>query len=148
LHDDEDEWIDNLIDTSISFAENFMRIKLRPYEVSAILDYTRSSRLYLPVGPATSITKVMICRYDNNDYELKKDDYSFTSTCLQLCNLSAWDKIKIEYMAGFDDASIIPASLKQGLLLHIAEMYDSRGAISYVSGDVEKLYQPYKTILI
>ena len=51
-------------------------------------------------------------------------------------------QVEIIYMSGYEKAAFIPQSLIQGILMHIAEMYDA-GSVKSINQDLEKLYKPY-----
>jgi len=52
----------------------------------------------------------------------------------------------MEYIAGFDENNI-PPSIKHGILLHIAEMYDRQEQTSdYIPIEIKNLYLPYRQL--
>jgi hypothetical protein len=61
---------------------------------------------------------------------------------------SALDKINLIYKAGFIDMGQIPSSIKQGVLYHVAEIYDKQVISSSFMDEVLRFYKPFRKILI
>lgn len=145
-HDYDDMWIMELINSSIEAAENFLRIKLLPTKIQVLKDRLRNSEMTLPLVPVIEIISVSIKTSVEDDRRVEK--YSLEGSVLKIHNPPHFEFITVEYVAGYANQNTIPAAIKQGALLHTAEMYDSHGANSAISDEVRKLYQPYKKMLV
>ena len=146
-HDYDDEWIMSLVNATIEAAESFLRSKVLKSDIEVIIEYNSGgAKIALPVSPVLSVTKIT-ARSNGHDTVLHAEDYELRSEYIVLGNLPLWHYLKIEYVAGFEDAEI-PHMLRQGIMLHIAEMYDNRGTVSSISSEVQKLYQPYRKMMI
>lgn len=145
-HDYDDSWVMELLDAAISAAENFMRIRILETHIS--VKFLPSCRFCsLPLVPVAKIIEVK-AHVDDHDIDLHKEEYVMDKEIIKINNLPLYDLLSVEYIAGYIDKNDISASIKQGLILHVVEMYDSRGSICAISSEVQKLYQPYRRILL
>lgn len=145
-HNDDDNWITELLEAAISTAENFMRIKILETHVS--IKFVASSKSFrMPITPIAKILSVTVSASDHN-IDLQEEEYTVCNDFLRLTNLPLYDSLSIKYIAGYLDQKDLSAAVKQGILLHISEMYDNRGSICTISNEVQKLYQPYRRILL
>lgn len=145
-HDYDDIWLSELIYCAIGAAENFMRVKLLGSKIKMEVQSIKNNAVPLYGSPICEIIEVVakgkqevICAPDN--YYLENDILKFKQAP-QAQNLT------VEYIVGYKDQASIPAVIKQGILLHIAEMYDNHGMISSPSGEVKKLYQSYRKMML
>ncbi|MES2214771.1 MAG: head-tail connector protein [Pseudomonadota bacterium] len=146
-HDYDDLWITELIGASISAAESFLRKKLLKSKVQVKVKYSYMPNIRMPIGPVAEILEVKAIS-GIYTITLLADEYIWEDEVIKLRNLPLYDHLVIEYIAGYPDQSQIPASIKQGMLLHIAEMYDSRGMVASISREVQKLYQLHRKMML
>jgi len=126
---------------------------------------TTKRHIHLPRPPLISVTSISV--YDDDDTATLFDDANyFVDTAsspgrVALRNNAAWPVpvrpyhgIEIVYVAGYGDATAVPQALKQGMLAHIAFLYEQRGdtfnvgnsvaAIKALPDFITALYQPYR----
>jgi hypothetical protein len=182
--DDEDELITALIVTARMAAEEYTRRALITQGWTLWMDafpgnemgwwdgvreganaLTIKRFIHLPRPPLIGVTAVT--SYDDEDAAtVFAADHYFVDTGsapgrLALRNNAAWpvpgrthNGISIEYTAGYGAAGDVPQALKQGMLAHIAQLYEQRGdnfsfagqvgAIKHVPEVTAMLYQPYR----
>lgn len=136
-HDYDDKWISDLIGGSIIAAENFLRLKVVKTRVEIICKYMHT--IYLPYLPIIDVESIFL---KEKDSEIK--EYKVSGDKIEIDKIY-YGKLKVSYLAGYSN---IPTPIKQGIMLHIAESYDSRGMNSLISKDVRGLYQPYRRLII
>lgn len=121
----------------------------------------------LPRAPLQSVTVVQTYDDANNATTFLSGNY-FVDTGsepgrLALRNSAAWPQqgravngISIDFVAGYGAASAVPQPLKQGMLAHMAQLYEQRGDGVLISGQAPAakalpeitttLYAPYRLL--
>ena len=172
-HDFDDLWINELIRCAIEAAERFMRFRLIPVKVELRSEYVNNGLIKLPIGSVAEVISITAKTNSNagldpasrqapeipgqaRDDQIRNQDYQLISPgkyevkdfCIKLHDFPKNKSIKVEYIAGFIDQSTIPSVVKQGIMLHVAEMYDSHGSKTPISDEVLALYQSYRLMRI
>lgn len=145
-HNYDDMWIMELVNSSIEAAENFLRFRLLPIRVQVQQDRGCNSEMILPLVPVVEVTSIFAKTAIEEAKRIER--YKLEDCLLKIADLPRFELVTVEYMAGYPDQKTIPAAIKQGILLHTAEMYDSHGTASSISEEVRKLYQPYRRMRI
>lgn len=145
-HDYDDLWLSELIYCAIGAAENFMRIKLLGSKIKVDIHHLENSEVRLYGLPISEIIEVVA--KGEQEVIFAPESYYLEDNILKFKEHRRAQDLIIEYIVGYKDQTKIPAAIRQGVLLHIAEMYDSRGASASISGEVQKLYQPYRKMMV
>lgn len=145
-HDYDDPWINELINTAICAAENFLRRTLLPTTIKMHFEKIYGSKITLHSSPISEIKE--IAGYTPEKIILTTDDYIIRDEQIIFRSLPNIEYVTVEYIAGYVNQFTIPNAIKQGMMLHIAEMYDSAGITAAISAEVQKLYQPYRKMLL
>lgn len=136
-HTDEDALITSMIQAARQQAERFMRISLVTQTLRLTLKGASAhADIALSRGPVQAISAVRV-RHDNDEvtvldssqYQLSADRRS-----LSLLTVSPAGTMEIDYVVGYGDAVNVPESIKQGMRLHIAQIYDMRGGEQNATG--------------
>lgn len=144
----EDTLITQFIRAARQAAERYTRRSLISQSWMLAFDDYAPSRITLPRGPVQSITSVKITSrigvqttISNNTYYLNagKEQLVFDVTPLG-------HMIEIIYVTGFGTSADVPDGIKQGMLAHIADMYDKRTMDGMMNGTTIAFYKPYRTI--
>lgn len=138
-------WILELIDAAISAAENFLRITIIEKTVHTRFD-SPYEKIKLPLIPVSNVIAVNIHK-EEHEILLSQDEYEVHKDILLLKKPPSYNFLSVKYIAGYKNG-FLPASVKQGIMLHIAQMYDSRGTNSSISTEMQSLYQPFRRIII
>ncbi|RYE05671.1 MAG: phage gp6-like head-tail connector protein [Rickettsiaceae bacterium] len=147
-HSYDDDLIKNLIAAAISTAESFTGFCLIAREITFISNLNKM-KFELEYSPIKKLVSIHTQR--NSDlFELNDNQYyvDLKRSLFYLKEPLYQQELMLKYIAGFK-ASEIPASVKQGILLHTCEMYDREGeSNSVLSNENKNLYLPYKKIRI
>ena len=112
-------------------------------------DYTPEC-LPLPMGPVNSITSVVIINRDATSQTVDSSLYYLNAARDTLIFNSALVGFRIEvtYATGYGNADTVPMPIKQGMLAHIAALYDNRGELTDggVPAYTASLYMPFRGI--
>lgn len=148
-HDYDDELINSLIEGAISAAEHFTSLTLLTKEVEFCCNISYINSFALKYTPVSVLVRISV---KNNhivtNLETDKDYYLDLDRCIIKLKMPLTNVQELVgyYIAGFNEHSI-PAAIKHGILLHIAEMYDREdGPISSLSPEIKNLYLSYKRI--
>jgi len=144
-HDYDDPWVVSLIDSSIEAAENFLRLSLLPRRITMQVNNPNGWHFRLPLAPIAEITAL---KYHKGEMSQDVAKYDVSDDILKIGNLPAYEHITVEYVAGYIDQRSIPSAIKQGIMLHTAQNYDSHGTDVALSDEVQKLYQPYRRMRV
>lgn len=121
--------------------------------------------ILIPRAPLQSISAVNVYADDDSSVVFSPTLYFVDSNAepgrLALRNNASWpvpqrvsNGISVDFTAGYGVASAVPQALKQGMLAHIAQLYEHRGEGLRLNGDalsvkalpdiVQALYQPFR----
>lgn len=122
-----EEWLKRSLITQswkLSYDDNcglFARTRNEPW----VYDMVR-----LSMGPVTEITDVSVFDREDNSTSLDSASYYLNASKDELVLTSSVSGIRVEisFDAGYGDAGDVPRAIKQGMLAHIASMYDNRGS--------------------
>jgi len=120
----------------------------------SLITQSLRQRVYAPVcgivsllkGPVQSIQTVEAV-HAGEAVTLDPETYRLhgSRNLLQLLTLPYAEEIVVTYVAGYGDASAdVPSLIRQGMLQHIALMYENREASPAVPELARALYQPYR----
>lgn len=144
----EDTLITDLIAAVRQQAEEFLKCSLITQTWTLMLDHYAPAYTPLPRGPVQSVTEVKVVARDDTETVFNSSHYTLTASKEQLCFDAAplGHRVEITYVAGYgDSAADIPEALQQGMLAHLAALYDGRGAHD-VPGKSLRFYAPYRRI--
>ncbi|MEK6733485.1 MAG: hypothetical protein AABY27_00030, partial [Pseudomonadota bacterium] len=95
-------------------------------------------------GPILKIEEFKLL-FNDNSINLSDEHYLLDkhSETIMLNRIYHAKRAEITYQAGYEE---IPASIKQGIIEHIAKLYDLRGENQSLPASVKSLYQPFKRV--
>ena len=141
----EDSLITQLITSAREIAEAYLRRSLITQQWKLTYEEYFPQRVYLSMGPVTGIVRVskktkagVVTDISTTAYYLGIPDQ------LVLTELVAEHLVEVVYGAGYGSASDVPQAIRQGILAHIAAMFDSRSEAAYLPETSKALYQPYR----
>jgi uncharacterized phiE125 gp8 family phage protein len=144
-HDHDDAVIENLIDAAVNAAENFTSLSLKLRNIKLVVyRYDQARGVKLKYSPVFAINTI-------NEKDVGPDEYYIDRDLYKLYikpHINTDKTLTITYQAGFTQ-SLIPAGVKQGILAHIANMYDKSEELGGVLSEViRSYYMPYKFLRV
>ena len=146
---DEDTLINDLITASRLFAENWLRRSLMSQSWKIVFDLGVPESVWLPVGPVVSVASVVVINQDGSTQTMDSSSYwlNAAQNAIVMNGMLTGFKIQITYNTGYGDATAVPKPIKQGMLTHIAAMYDSRGEMGAdLPNAAVALYTPFREV--
>lgn len=137
-HDDEDDLITALIKPARELAEHRTGRALITQTCLWVMPKLCGEKIAFPVAPVQSISSITYLDSNGVQQTLPTSVYALDKTgngkhYLRLLNGQSWpgvldqfDAVKITFVAGYGDATDIPASVKQWMLLVIAFWYKNK----------------------
>lgn len=149
----EDSAVTDMIVAARMTAENWLRRSLINQVWKLAYDDTLPEVVYLPMGPVNSVTSVTVINRDSSTQLVDSSRYYLNSarTALMFDSTPSGFQIEIIYNAGYgNDVSAVPMPIRQGILSHIASMYESRGEPeqSGIPEQTLNLYAPYREVML
>lgn len=146
----EDALIGDLIATARISAEEFTGHSLITQSWRLAYDDDAPIETPLPRGPVQSITAVRSIARDGTPTTISSAIYFLNAAkdALFFDTHVQGVRVEIDYSAGYGAASDIPKAIKQGMLAHIAALYDAREDSGKVPMASAALYHPFRTIRI
>lgn len=149
-HDHEDLLIHDLIITARMTAEQWLKRSLIKQSWKLAHDACLPECVALPMGPVESITSVTAVNRDNTTQLIDDGAYYLNAGKDTLVFESAVIGFRIEiiYVAGYGAAHDMPRPIKQGMLAHVACMYDHRAEPEYavLPAQTISLYTPFRGV--
>lgn len=148
--DYDDQLLKQMHDAAIDMAENYLGNSLTRQVITVDYEAKYFNKLDLPITPAEDIEQLMII-FDEASLELTKDSdfiLSQTKRYVVLTNNYRAIGARIKYNTTAKQPEEIPWAIIEGLLLHIAEMYEHQGIRASIPQSSIALYEPYKKIRI
>jgi uncharacterized phiE125 gp8 family phage protein len=104
----------------------------------------------LPMGPVSAISSVTVYNRDGTSGVIDSSVYWLNAAhdTLDMAGVLGGARIEIVYIAGYGDAAAVPKPIKQGMLSHIAAMYDNRGDGNgaVLPAQTVALYAPWREV--
>lgn len=148
--DEDDTLIDDLITASRMMAEQWLRRSLITQTWKLAYDDGIAERVWLPMGPVSAITSLAVVSSNDSSQTIDSDAYWLNAAKTELTMNSALIgfRVEISYTAGYGAAADVPKPIKQGMLAHMAAMYDNRGdlANTVLPDQCIGLYAPYREV--
>lgn len=144
-HDYDDQLIVNLIGAATDSAELFIGINLREKQINCMVNVaTKTIRLkHLPISEINQIS--LIEKGEKINITSEFVDIKSSSHLLQTPDKYIGCSLEIEYQSGYLE---VPRSIKHGMLMHIAAMYENAEDAVILSPQIKDLYAPYRSIKI
>lgn len=142
-HNYDDELLEDLVSAAIEAAEHYLRLKLSRATIKIELPFAaRNLEIALPLTPVAKIEEVIL--HDGD----KKMSHPFSSknNMLLLKKMPAHQKIICIYVAGYNQAVDLPANIKRGIMMQVAEAYDNSDSVPLISEAICRNYKSYRKL--
>lgn len=150
-HSADDTLISDLITAARGGAETWLRRSLMTQSWKLAYDDYIPEMVMLPMGPVNDITSISAIDRDGTTSVVDDALYYLNAAkdTLVLDSDVFSHRVEIVYSAGYGDASDVPPAITQGLLAHIAAMYDARGeAETDLPTQAIRLYAPFRMVVL
>lgn len=144
----EDAYIISLIKAARQCAEEYLRRSLITQEWQLQYDQYTPGIVYLPKGPIQEIIVAKVISQDWSETTIAPIDYYLNATKEKLifAKTPIGMIIQIKYKSGYGDSDDVPLQLKEGMLAHIASMYENRDGNADLPRRTVDFYTPYKIL--
>ncbi|MDF2964989.1 MAG: hypothetical protein K0Q51_377 [Rickettsiaceae bacterium] len=141
--DQDDKTIVNMRLAAQDVAEKYTGFTLSVKEV--LYDICANvNRVDLPYFPVSEIVSIQYSKEAQEVINLHSSyEISEYERCIFIDKSLVGKNLQIHYLAGYKDSSKIAPSIIQGIMLHVAEMYDRNLISSILPDSVKTLYSPY-----
>lgn len=145
---DDDALIGQMIVTARRAAEHYLRRSLVIRQWRLLYDDAAPATLRLPMGPVSAVVSVTKIAEDGSTAAVNAALYRLNAACTELGfeQTVYAHRVEILYNAGYGAASAVPASIKQGMLAHLAEIYDGRSQACGLPDIALALYLPHREV--
>lgn len=148
-HSDDDGLLSNLISAARVDAENFLSRSLITQGWRMSFDSYIPYELLLAMTPVQSISSVKAIDKQGTEATISAATYHLGADNrkvifdIAVCSY----KIEIDYVAGYGDAAAdVPSPIRQGILNHIAYMYEHRGLKRDMPLGASRYYWAYRIV--
>lgn len=128
----EDALIDDLIQVARIAAEEQTGKALITQSWRITYDDCAPSVVHLPYGPVQSMTSVKTIAADATETTIAATNYHLNALQdLVFDAIPSGHQVQINYVAGYGDtASDVPVDIAQGILIHVAHLYEHRDSMT------------------
>ncbi len=146
----QDNLVDIMIKAAREHAELYTRRSLMAREWKLVYSDYAPTRVFLPRGPIRSFAFVRIEDESGATTNLSTDEYylSPSSDEIILKTSPRGHAVEFRYVGGYGGASSVPGAIRQGMLMHIAQMYESEGVDHGMSTAIRNLYDMYRVVTL
>jgi uncharacterized phiE125 gp8 family phage protein len=144
-HAYDDEMIEDMLDTVCVVAENYISRKLKKVTWKMTLHGDLPSRVKLIHGPIKGIDSFKLYKRNGETSYLCGDHYVLGNNEFNMKRNFIIEKAEIIYSVGYE-VDDLPSPIKQGMLEHLAKLYDMRGSDQALPIAARSLYQPYRRV--
>jgi uncharacterized phiE125 gp8 family phage protein len=146
----EDTLITDLITAARMDCENWLRRSLITQTWKLAYDDSVPDGVGLPMGPVIAVSGVNLIHQDGSQLALDTAQFRLNAARDALLfsgMVTAW-RIEITYSAGYGTAVDIPGPIRQGMLAHVASLFENRGDMvgAGLPEQVARLYMPFREV--
>ena len=146
-HVHDDEMIQDMIEIALIAAENYIGLKLQESKWKITIYDDLPSVIKIANGPIAKLESFKITRHTGEVSYLSNEFYILDQFAenIKMRRHYSIQKTEITYQIGYENGQL-PAPIKQGLLEHLAKLYDLRGSDQALPISAKSLYQAYKRV--
>jgi len=146
--DNQDLFLNDLIKTVRESAEKILNRHITRKTIRQVNMGSNLQVIKLIHAPVIQINSISIIDNDKKEVLLDKSEYyidKFDSIYITKLPF-LYSKVITSYDVGYQEHSMIPTSLKVGMLMHIASIYDGGELLEFAPKVTLDLYQPYRKL--
>jgi len=135
--DDDDSLLSLYLATAAQWAETYLNQSIMTQTLKVFLDAFPSGPFTLPRGPVQSVSSIKYIKAATGlENTLAASAWTLHGSRLSPAFGRSWpqaretlDAVRVEYVAGYTAASVVPAVIKQAVLLRVGQHYFQREEI-------------------
>ena len=144
-HSHDDEMISDMLEMAVIAAENYIGLSLNKKSWKMTIHSDLTNIIKLKYGPIIKIHSFKVFSCGDKELCLNESDYVLDKTHEQIIINRFYPSRKTEII--YDSGYIkLPPPILQGILEHLAKLYDFRGSDNALPVSARSLYQPYKQV--
>ena len=146
-HSHDDEMINDMLDMAATVAENYIGLRLKKASWKMTIYGDLPSKIRLLYGPINKIESFKLYKNNAEISYLTENAYILdqATEVIYMRRSYLLRKAEITYSVGYD-SDHLPSPIRQGMLEHLAKLYDMRGSDQGLPISAKSLYQPYKRV--
>lgn len=146
-HEYDDELISEMLETAYVAAENYIGVKLKKAIWKLTIYGGLPDKIRLVHAPINRVESFKICKNNNEELYITNDHYLLDNNATHIYMRRSYiiKKAEISYSVGFEVQGL-PMPIRQGILEHLAKLYDLRGSDQELPLAAKSLYQAYKKV--
>lgn len=145
---EQDGLLSQLIVSVRQAAEKYLKRSLITQSWLLAFDNCAPTTVLLPKGPVQSVTSVKIVARDGGETILATTGYYLNAGREKLVfdTPPVGHIVEVLYVTGFGAPADVPESVKQGMLSHIADLFDRRADGTSLPQNTINLYAPHRLV--
>lgn len=145
-HKNDDKLIGDLIKAATGYAEKFLGTGFFTKKIKCIIN-SAPSYFRVKYKPILKLDKVYLVKRENKE-DITEDfgHVDFEQEKIWIDQNYWYQKLEINYESGFGQN--IPSTILQGILMHVANMYDLGESVLNISSEIREIYLPYRAIRV
>lgn len=147
---DDDILIGSLIKTVRNVAELFMRRSLITQSWKLSYNKYAPGTIILPKGPVQSVSSIALISRDSVRRVLPANNYYLACDSKLIFDATPMGHlIEIIYVTGYGDtAAAVPPAIREGMLAHLAAIYDGKVSKNVLPGNVTGFYGGFRVLRV
>ena len=139
----DDELIEEMLEVATVTAENYLGLNLKKSKWKMFFYDDLPSLIKLTHMPVMAIEQFKLYQHNGEVTLLNSGQYSLKNDNVYIKSHHFIQRAEIIYQVGYKK---LPAPIKQGILEHLARLYDLRGSDQILPASAKSLYQAYKCV--
>jgi uncharacterized phiE125 gp8 family phage protein len=132
-HADEDDLIASFLAAAREWVEERIQFKLAQQTYEFVIDAFPTDEIKLPFIPVAEVVSIKYDDTDGNEQTLASNSYELDSTSRDAwifsedawpSTLDAFNAVRIRFVVGYEDVSLIPQPVIASVILKLKELYD------------------------
>lgn len=147
----ENSLITSMIKAAREAAEKYMRISINNQKWKLSFDESTPEEAALPYGPVNAVDSVKVFDDSETETTFSTNNYylSAGNSSIIFKQIPSGRRVEVIYSTGIAaDAASVPVLIKQGILTHIALMFERNSIIPEINTAAKSLYNFYRAVML
>lgn len=148
-YDDSDDLITAYLQAAREWVEKRIQLKLAVETWEFVIDKFPTNEIKLPFVPVVSVTSIKYDDADGNEQTVSPSTYALDSTSTSAwifsevswpSTIDAFNSVRIRFVAGFQDTSLMPGPVRAAVILKLKELFDGEDNGTAIHGLLTNYY--------